>query len=264
MTEENFVFDNIALSDLGYIIIHDGVQDEDGVVSGMEYTTVKAARSDLSHKVATPYSENYHVDIEIMKNPCSDGDLNLTNDVISEMARWLCRKEYKWFRWVDEIGQDEIWHEVRITMDKKAYGTDIIGLVLHVESNRPYGLTREIKQTWTNNSEPHTVYVRTDEEGYIYPDVVITKQGGGTVRITNAYENRETEIQNCIDGEVITIIGGDTKQITSTNTTHDFASDFNYQFPRLCNQYGDYKNVFTVEGDCTITLSYRGIRKVGL
>ena len=263
MTEENFVFDNIALSDLGYIIIHDGVQEEDGVVSGMEYTTVKAARSDLSHKVATPYSENYHVDIEIMKNPCSDGDLNLTNDEISEMARWLCRKEYKWFRWVDEIGQDEIWHEVRITMDKKAYGTDIIGLVLHVESNRPYGLTREYRHEWIGGLSDTTIIVHSDEEGYIYPDVEITVKGGGTVEITNQYEDRTTQIFNCVNGEVIKMYGGDLLQIES-NKDHDLSSDFNYKPFRLCNKWGNSKNVIEVSPNANMVFTYRGIRKVGL
>lgn len=265
MTEEDFIFDNVALSDFGYIIVHDGTLDEDGVVSNMDYTTVKAAKSDLSHKVATPYQEPYHVDIQIMKNPCQDGELDLTNDDISEMSRWLCRKDYKWFRWVDEIGQDEIWHEVRITMDKKALGDSIIGLVLHVESNRPYGMTRELKQTWDATVDPHTIYVRTDEEGYIYPDIVITKKSAnGDISITNGYENRTTLIKNCTIGETITITGGDTLQIVSSDDTHDLSKDFNYKFPRLCNMYSKYKNEISIDGDCTITLSYRGIRKVGL
>ena len=264
MTEEDFIFDNMALSDLGYIICTDGVQDLDVVVSGMDYTTVKAGQSDISHKVATPYSENYHADIEIMKNPCSDGDLNLTNDDISEMARWLCRKEYKWFRWVDEIGQDEIWHEVRITIDKKIYGDSVIGLLLHVESNRPYGLTKVFKQVVNRTEEPTVVFVHSDEEGYIYPDVTIEVESDGDIVISNEYENRSTVIKNCVADEVITIMGGDMLQISSTSADHDFSKSFNYKFPRLCNLYNNHKNPISVTGDCTTTLSYRGIRKVGM
>lgn len=262
--EEDFMFDGLMLSDLGYIIVHDGVLDEDGVVSGMTYTTVKSAKSDINHKVATPYEDTYHVDITIMKNPCSDDNLDLTNYDISEMSKWLCRKEYKWFRWVDDIGQDEIWFEVQITMDKKKLGDSVIGLVLHVNANRPYGLTREYTHEWVGGLSDTTLYVHSDEEGYIYPDMEITVKGGGTVEITNKYENRTMKIDNCINGEVITIHGGDLLQITSSNEEHDLSNDFNYNFFRLCNHWGEAKNEIEVSQNCNVIFKYRGMRKVGL
>lgn len=264
MTENDFVFDGVTLSDHGYIVTWDGTYSEDGVVSSMSYETVKASRSDVVHKVSSSYEENYHVDVIIAKSPCGDENMYLTNDDISEMSRWLCRKEYKWFRWIDDhLGQDEIWFEVQITMDKEAYGDSIIGLKLHISANRPYGVTRERKIKWDNAEGQHIVNIYSDEEGYINPDVVITARTDGDISILNEREDRTTEIKNCVAGEVITIHGGDLLQITSTED-HDFAKDFNYVFPRFYNEFEKNKNTITVTGMCDIEIRYRGLRKVGM
>ena len=264
MTEEDFLFDGLKLSDFGYIIVHDDVVDETGVVSGMSYKTVNGTKSNVLHKVASSYEDTLHLDVSIMKHPCNNDIFVLTNDDISEMSKWLCRDDYHWFRWIDDIGQDEIWFEVQITMDKIAYGEDIVGLMLHINTNRPYGLTREYRHEWIGGLSDTTINVHSDEEGYIYPDVEITVKGGGTVEITNKYENRTTRILHCINGEVITIYGGDLQQIVSSNKSHDLSSDFNYQLFRLCNKWGNSKNVIEVSPNANIVFSYRGVRKVGL
>ena len=264
MTESDFIFDGLKLSDFGYIIMHEGVVDDTSMVSDMSFTTIKGAKSDILRKVASPYEDTYHVDISIMKNPCQDGDLDLTNDDISTMSKWLCRKEYKWFRWIDDIGQDEIWYEVQITAEKIRYGNSIIGLTLHVNANRPYGVTQPYTFEWVGGLSNTTVFVHSDEEGYIYPDMTIKVKGGGTVVITNHYEERSTIIENCTNMETFTIKGGDMLQISTTTAKHDLSKDFNYKFFRLCNRYGDAENKITVSDNCNVSISYRGIRKVGL
>lgn len=264
MTEEDFIFDGETLSDYGYIIVSDDMLDLDTAVSSMNYNTIQAARSDVSHKVGTSYEEKYTVDIEIMKHPCSDNNLDLTNNDISTISKWLCRKEYKLFRWIDDIGQDEIWFEAKISIDKKVYGDSVIGLVLHVETNRPYGLTREFTNVWQNAQGNHVIYVNSDEEGYINPDMKITVNSDCDIEVYNYFEDRSMVINNCVAGEIITIKGGDTLQISSSITEHDLSSDFNYKFFRLCNLYHNNKNNIRVTGNCNIEIKYRGIRKVGM
>lgn len=264
MTEDNFIFDGKQLSDFGYIIAHDNILDEDITVSNMQYTTIKGARSDTAHKVAAPYEDYYHADIMIIKNPCAFENLDLTNNDISEMSKWLCRKEYKWFRWIDDIGQDEIWYEVQISVDKKVYGDSVIGLVLHINSNKPYAQSQLYTYEWVGGLDNTTLFVHSDEEGYIYPNMTITVKGGGDVIITNHYEERSTIIRNCANMEKFTIIGGDMMQISSSIAKHELSKDYNYKFLRLCNRYGNAENKLTISPNCNVTLSYRGIRKVGL
>ena len=264
MTETDFIFDGIKLSDFGYIVAGDGVLDEDGVVSGMAFTTIKSARSDTIHRVAHTYEECYQADVAIIKRPCDQDNLDLTNDDISEMTRWLCRKEYKWFRWIDDIGQDEIWFEVQIGLDKIMYGTSVIGLRLHIKANRPYGLSKEKQHIWNNAQGTHDIYLDTDEEGYITPDLTITVRQNGKIMIGNNYDNRIFILDNCITGEIITVHGGDTLQISSTNANHLYMTDFNYKWLRLYNEFSNNHNVITVEGNCNVVLTYRTIRKVGI
>ena len=82
--------------------------------------------------------------------------------------------------------------------------------------------------------------------------------------IVNEYENRATVINNVVAGEVIQIFGNGINQIASSIADHELSQDFNYNFVRLCNQYGKYINTITTNLPCTITMKYRGIRKVGL
>lgn len=269
MAEGNFMFDGEQLVNYGYIVAYDEIVDEDYAVSSMGFTTVKSERSDVFHRVATQYEDTYQKDVFIMKNPCKDGDLSLSNKDISKMAKWLCRKEYKWFRWMGETGKNEVWHEVQITMDKKEYGDSVIGLVLHIKSNRPYGLSKQLEHHITPNDNKATIDISSDEEGYIYPNMTIkipsNAKGKPTIAIYNSFEERTTQIANCIPNETITISGGDNLQIKSTNTNHDMSKDFNYNFFRLCNRYGkSSNNIYIANARVDIWIRWRGIRKVGL
>ena len=250
---QDFIFDGQALSDFGYLMIYENSEDVIDV-SNMQYETIKAALSDEAHRVAHTYESNYTSTFFIMKNPCVylDEDLNLTSDDIRELTRWLARKQYKWFRFIDEEDNDETWYKAQIVVQKEFYGGNCIGLQLTVNANAPYGFSREIKHEIS--SDTFDINVQSDEEGYIYPDMTIEVETSGDVVLTNDYDGRQTIIRNCQASEIITIQGGDTQQISS-NIDHDFTNDFNYVFPRLCNQYGNNKNHFEYNGSQSGTIT---------
>ena len=262
----DFIFDGIQLSDLGYLAYQ---QDREDVtaVSAMKFETIKAAQSDISHRVGYNYESNYTTTFSIMRLSCDDPENDyLTNDDIAELTRWLSRKQYKWFREIDdnEENDDEIWYKVQIQINKEYVGANVSGLQLIIEASTPYGFTREKKTKIEGITDSFSVTPYSDEEGYIYPNIKITCNGAGTLKITNTNENRSTQILNCTDGEVITITGIDLLQINSS-TDHDFSNDFNYVFPRFVVEYKNYKNDFEVEfqGTIDVEMTYRGIRKVG-
>ena len=257
----DFIFDGKALSDFGYMLSYENSEDVLDV-SKMQYNTVKGALSDVSYRVSYSYEQNYTSTFTIVKSYCDfePDELFMTNDDISEMTRWLARKQYKWFRFIDDNDDDEIWYKVQFQIAKEYVGDNVIGLQLTVTADSPYGFTREIKREVTDTE---VVNISSDEEGYIYPTCRI-ECASGTVNITvvsngNTYT---TIIKNCTAGEIITI-DGETLQISSS-VDHDFTKDFNYVFPRLCNTYGNGRNEITVSSGTTLTLKYRGIRKVGL
>lgn len=254
---------------MGYIIFYDSIIDETSVVSNMEYATFKAAQSDISHKTSTSYQDNLSRVISICKSPCIYDDLELTNIEISQLSRWLSRKQYKWFRWVIPQTDMDIWYQVMIKIDKIELGDKVIGLQLTITANRPYGVSRPIEHSIECEADSeHIIFVNTDEEGYTYPDMSIELLEGGNFELVNQREpNRVMKIDNCIIGEVITITGSDILQIETNkyqDRKNELADDFNYLFFRLVYQDGDGENIIVPNLKCNINMSYRGIRKVGI
>ena len=99
------------------------------------------------------------------------------------------------------------------------------------------------------------------EEGFIYPEMEITVNKDGDLRIHNAMENRETYIGNCVVGEVITM---DYPVIKSSNSSHNIQNDFNWNFFRVANTYENSRNDLTIFLPCSIKIKYSPIVKVGL
>lgn len=261
----DFIFDGKALSDFGYMVIFEETE-EDITVSNMKFSNIKGAKSDISQQVSYNYDDNYSTTFTIIKSLCGGVDDNegyLTNDEVEELTRWLSRKKYKWFRFIDDKDDDEIWYEAQFAINKEYIGDGCFGLKLTLNTSAPFGFTREINVNPRVVNGSFSVPVLSDEEGYIYPNVIITLQEAGDLSLVNTAELRETSLKNCTSGETITFYGQNVNQISST-VTHDYAQDFNYNFPRFYTEYGDNTNQFNINLNCTVSLSYRGIRKVGL
>ena len=284
----DFMFDGETLSSKGYMVYYDNIEDEELPTSSMTYKTIRAAMSDISHMVAHEYEDNYSRVFAIMKSPCENNeDMVLTEEDISNMTRWLVRKQYKEFRYVDENGEpNSIWYKVQNKVDKIVYAGDVIGLKITVNSNAPYAFeTHSYEFDSVDNGDGTTTYTiekggeqvefsnefpyfQSDEEGYCYFDMTLTLSNVSTefpdLQITT-YPFNLTSVQNVSEGETITIHGGDILQIESDDPEHVMAKDFNYSFPRFVNEYNNKHTEMTI-GNCDahIVLTYNQIRKVGL
>lgn len=266
---KDFFFDGQCLSDFGFIpcsFASSGI--EASSLSEITYTEIKAPLSNKSHKVALSYSNNLSKTVQIIKNTCRfNNTYHITNDDISEITKWLCRRNYKWFKWINENDDDEIFYKARINLRKLELLGECVGLELEINTDSPYGYTREFAESFTFDSNTETaavLNVYSDEEGYIYPDMVITLKESGNLEISNIFENRTTYIGDCKAGEIITITGGDVQQIMTSDETHDLSTSFNYIFPRLCNLYKKSKNEISANLGCDMEMKYRGIRKAGI
>lgn len=263
----DFIFDGEKLSEYGYMMCSfDSETIETIPISTSSFNEIKSPLSDTSHKTSVSYSENLSKKIQIMKMNCNDNNYEITDEEISSMTKWLCRKEYKWFQWIKNGITCQIYYEVYFRVSKIEIAEVCVGLELSIISNRPYALSPiiELNKTITSTDNLLTINLDNDDEGYIYPDVEITINQDGNVVITNQFENRRTVINNCVTGEIINIIGDDTLQITSSIEGHDLSNDFNYNFLCLCNKYNENENILKIDLDCDIRVSYREKRKVGL
>lgn len=302
----DFSFDGTTLSEMGYMLCDfSGNTEETAEVSVLDYTEIKAPLSDKSHKVATSYPNNYTKTLQICKREdCLDRDksLVLTDDDVMKMTRWLCRKEYKWFNWDKEeyykIIQGEpvlqedrvVYYQVHCKVSKIVFGGECHGLEITLETNAPYGFSKEYENVPTaiasgdtidigpNNAEGQPCLI--NEEGYIYPYFEFTFSSSGDWTFTNTTTwsesgrfpdyNRFTSIKNVQTGEKIIFSGGDVLQIQAfdsqgTATHSSLYKDFNYVFPRICCTYSKSRNTFTVNGAAVVVkYRYRSIRKVGL
>lgn len=263
----DFIFDGQELSGFGYMIcdFDSSSGTETYTVSDISFTNIKSPLSNKSHVIDTSYSDDLTRTIQIMKNTCDNDLLDITNDDLSELSRWLCRKEYKLFKWVEDNDDDEIFYEAKISLNKIELANGRIGVELNITVNAQYGFTKEITNKLSfNSNDTKSITVFSDDEGYIYPNVIIKIKEAGNFKLINTFENRITYIADCKIGEVFTFIGDDMLQVTSNNETHNMSDCYNYKFPRLCTKYNDYTNVFTSNLACDIEFKYRGIRKVGL
>ena len=101
----------------------------------------------------------------------------------------------------------------------------------------------------------------SDEIGYIYPDIEIDISSDCNLKITNETSGEFFKLDNCINNEVIKI-DGTILEITSTAISHKIYNDTNYKIPRIVNDLNKRTNIFKIDGNCTLTMKYRPIRKV--
>lgn len=266
----DFLFDGKELSSFGYIICSfDAIGFENIPVSELTYHTVQAPFATRTLKTSASYDSSLSKTITICKQTCdSSGLLTITADDISQLSRWLCRRDYKWFRFItdDSTGMDEVYYEAQINLQKVLFGDRCVGLSLTVNTNRPYGLTPEITihaQLDQTENPDMNIHVYSDEEGYIYPELILTLREEGTLKITHSIDGRITRITDCTEGECIHIHGG-ILQIESNQEDQSIFQRFNYQFPRLCSTLDQTANILSFNLDCDVELKYRGIRKAGI
>ena len=266
---DDFIFDGRILSGYGYMICSfDSVGIEKLPVFNSTFNTIKSPLSKSSKKISINDEENLQKVIQICKKKCNNEYMEISTYEISELTRWLCRSEYKWIQFLSNKsndGIDEVFYEAQIIASKIMIGESCYGLELQINTNRSHGLTQELVLKFNISEENRSIKINTysDEETYIYPDVVITLNEPGNLEIINEYENRITKINNCIEGETISMFG-DILQLTSSEQSHEIYNDFNYNYLRLCNMFQQSINIITFNLNCTVTIKYRGIRKVGI
>lgn len=263
----DFEYDGQCLSDLGFIICTlGGSSDFDRVSAGanISFNTVPRHRGKINSLVGTVYEETISAQFDICKNPDLYDDLHIYRDEHRAIMRWLNRNEFLKFRLLDAISDesDICYYNASFNVEKVLVARELYALELTMETNMPFGFGQERKYTWemTDASKPVIFKDESDEIGYLYPSMVITCNGTGTLTIRNEKEDSLMEIKNCTPGEVISIDGA-SHIITSSLNAHKLYDDFNFEFLRIGNTYNDRVNKITSSLPCTLELSYCPIIK---
>lgn len=135
------------------------------------------------------------------------------------------------------------------------------------DSISPFALSDlyRVPKTITSADNKITINIDTDDNKPVYPRVTI-ETNGNAIKFINEHTNffnvsnthSSLELTNNNAGEKI-VVDGANKLISSSNTKRIFGDDFNWVWLELY----DGKNEITVEGNCTVTIEYREVRKVG-
>ena len=135
------------------------------------------------------------------------------------------------------------------------------------DSISPFALSDlyTVTKTITSTDDKITINIDTDDNKPIYPRVTI-QTNGNDIKFTNKHTNffnvsipyNSLAVTNNTAGETVTVDGAN-KIIKTSLTKRIFGDDFN----RVWLELYDGKNELTIEGNCTVTLEWREVRKVG-
>ncbi len=135
------------------------------------------------------------------------------------------------------------------------------------DSISPFALSDlyTVTKTITAADNKITINIDTDGNKPVYPRVTI-QTNGNDIKVVNKHTDffnvsntyNSLEVINNASGETVTVDGANQIIKTSLNK-RIFGDDFN----RVWLELYDGKNELTVEGNCTVTLEWREVRKVG-
>lgn len=262
MVAKDMTYANKKLSDFGLIIasFDDSSSDTIDTDSQRSFSSNSLFFGKYQPFVVTAYEDALVITFQIMKDPCNNEELQLSQSEVRQLKKWLNRptphklsfdsEEFKGIYWEGSFNVQEIY------LAGVPYG-----LELEFQSTRPFAIMDDV--TYEGSLQTSDVLVindTSDEEGYIYPNLEIKCLSDGDLEITNSYELRTTKISNCTSGE--TIIFTPLMQVRSSLSSHKLSDDFNYVFLRIGNTYDETINSITTNIPIEYKLTYTPIAKV--
>ena len=265
----DFEYDGKYLSDFGMMVCSFSEnRSASGTEKGSEikFNLVKSGYGKRYYTAGLQYENCLSTTFQICKNPESfpKDQMVITNEEFRELSRWLSRKKFLWFRSFDydEPQKKKPWFRASFNLTRIDAGWETIGVELSMVTDSPfgYGDEEEISLSFTSGNLTKAIWDMSDEIGEIYPWTQITCSQLGDIILSCDVTGCTTKIESCVSNEVITL-SGDTLIVSTSNTNHDIANDFNYDFFRIGNTIENRKNTITASAPCTVLLKYRPILK---
>lgn len=264
MDKCDFTFRGEALSDYGYVLCTFSQSTISPVTTDSQrtFTSISMFGGKRFPFLFTKYDNAMVVQLSICKDPDADSP-TITPSEAATIKRWLSSPtpqeftfhntydyEYDGIRWYGSFNVEEVHF----------YG-DCVGFNLTFTSTAPFGYYNDVTYSGTVSAGGSiAINDISDEEGYIYPDMVITLNEAGNLIITNDTDGRTTVVNNCTNGEEL--LFSHLLQISSSRSSHSLGNDFNYRFLRINNTYENTINNISFNLSCDYTITYQPIAKV--
>lgn len=259
----DFEFDGIRLSDKGFVLCKFGSGGIETITNGSEITfnTVPTLRGVKHELTSIEYSECITATFQVCSNFCDGGSEEISVEDERDIMRWLNRKSFHKFKLIDNEYAG-IYFEASFNVSKIEIDGRLCGFELEMFTNRPFAIAEPITiRLDAEAGEVLNIYNKSDDEGYIYPNMKIVLKEGGELTIKNHMENRSMVIRNCEANEEINI---EYPMIFTNVTSHKIQNDFNWIFFRLASTFKNRLNEIEASLPCTIELTYSPIVKVGI
>ena len=213
------------------------------------------------------YTETFAPKFSFFKKDLGD----FTMDEVRIVLKWLTSKDTTalletYYDDSNVVSWASIGGWTEIQMHKIA-NNRTIAITAVWDSISPFALSDlyTVTKTITSTDNKITINIDTDDNKPVYPRVTI-QTSSADVKFTNKHTDllnnsksySSLELANNNSGEKI-IVDGANKIISSSSTKRIFGDDFNWVWLELY----DGKNELTVNGNCTVTIEYREVRKIG-
>lgn len=261
---EDFLFDGKTGKSFNlYIVNINNSSDETLPVSVDNINGFQPANYD--HKIWTSIEndEVLSTTIELIQmENCVPKDM--TDYDIERVARWFSREDgYHKFSWIYP-NNDGLFYNVKINVSKILIGFRRIGVKFEIITDSKYAwqYIEQTKELISN--EDFLMYDYSSGLGEKPLNISLTCKEDGDYLLTHIFndEKRISKIDLCCKDEIIKI--SELQVLESSNKDHDISDCFNFIFPKITNNINNNENVYRVNKDCTITISYNQKRKVGI
>lgn len=260
----DFEYDGKLLSDMGMIICKFDSSGVDTIQNGAELTfNTVSTRNGARHELTSvEYEECLTATFQICKHPCIPGDDEISLEQVRDIMRWLNRKGFHKFVLIHDEYIDT-YFEASFNVSRVEIGGVIVGFELEMFTNSPFAFQEPVKVSIKNivDNGNKVLVSKSDEEGYIYPEMEITIDKDGDFEIYNELEDRTMLIKNCKQGEVIKL---NYPVIETSLASHKIQNDFNWRFFRIARKYREDANRLTISLPCTIKMVYSPVIKIGV
>jgi phage-related protein len=255
---KNMIYNDHSLKEFKCILCSIGESLDIDKELGIDFKplTDKSDSSNYTFDFGTTEGEPLKINMTIMH--CDHTPFNEFTH--REIINWLLPdKNLHWLAIYDNNISD-IYYLCRVTsMTKKVINNKIIGYSITFTCNSTCGYTELLRHDYNiNSSSTFTIYSDTDSLSYLYPDLIIIPMTE-TISIKNMTDNnRILTLNHCVIGDEIHIDGK--YQEIYSDQKESYSDSFNWNFFRLVPRLN---NEISVEGSCSLSISYRNERRVG-
>lgn len=257
----DFTFRDKKLSDFGFIIANfDSSSDDDASCGNIEVITERPPMSDKNVIYGVSYGEPIKLSFQIVKFDfvsCICSETPVTDTEYEELMRWLVKSTYNYLNFDDS----DIYFNVTINVTAKKVGGKIRGFEITATNDAVYSYSQEYTTELVSGD------VFTDESsviGYTYPEkVVITALSDGDLYygVYDDNDKRTMYFEDCVAGEILTI-DCEHKIVSSSVSSHDLSSCFNFVFFNFCNNEETRENKIIGMNVSSAQITYRFKRMV--